>query len=97
MKERLISCPKHGACRTSEPECPDCLQDVLLTKQLWISVKEKLPERDERVLFWYVNPNNPKESGYDIGRFRLDGFSGIFTYKAEAVTHWMPLPEPPKK
>lgn len=25
MSERLISCPAHGTCRTSLPDCPDCI------------------------------------------------------------------------
>lgn len=57
-------------------------------KDGWISVKDRLPEKDEYVLCFC-----------NIG----DGFQAIFHYGKErkfdgtAVTHWMPLPEPPKE
>lgn len=53
----------------------------------WISVKDRLPEKDEYVLCFC-----------NIG----DGFQAIFHYGKErkfngtAVTHWMPLPNPPE-
>lgn len=56
-------------------------------KDGWISVKDRLPEKDEYVLCFC-----------NIG----DGFQAIFHYGKErkfdgtAVTHWMPLPEPPE-
>lgn len=56
-------------------------------KDGWISVKDRLPEKDEYVLCFC-----------NIG----DGFQAIFHYGKErkfngtAVTHWMPLPKPPE-
>jgi transcriptional regulator with XRE-family HTH domain len=56
-------------------------------KDGWISVKDRLPEKDEYVLCFC-----------NIG----DGFQAIFHYGKErkfdgtAVTHWMPLPNPPE-
>ncbi|WP_368043047.1 DUF551 domain-containing protein [uncultured Gemmiger sp.] len=57
----------------------------------WISVKDRLPKQQTEVLAfrrgimylaWYDN---------EIGRWASDEW-GIL----DAVTHWMPLPEPPE-
>lgn len=56
----------------------------------WISVKDRLPENDNMVIIWggigfYMNAN----------WYTLTGTS--FPRKIEwEVTHWMPLPKPPK-
>nr|DAV58861.1 MAG TPA: Protein of unknown function (DUF551) [Caudoviricetes sp.] len=61
--------------------------ESLRTTAHWISVKDRLPEKDEYVLCFC-----------NIG----DGFQAIFHYGKErkfngtAVTHWMPLPKPPE-
>lgn len=68
----------------------------------WISVKDKLPEDERNVLVYY---------GFDHGDGELGmRFIGVLTYFAFdpqphfqhastglKVTHWMPLPEPPKE
>lgn len=73
----------------------------------WISVKEHLPEQHqdwENYKVWCFTPN---EGGlqtavvfnngefliweYDIPYCREEGFAPL-----TGVTHWMPLPEPPK-
>ena len=61
----------------------------------WISVKDRLPVAKEVVLTY--------ESAFDSMSmaFRLPGteeFINVGDYYAlDAVTHWMPLPEPPKE
>lgn len=68
----------------------------------WISVKDKLPQVEDKVLFYSDGygirfgyrqatfANNPKKPRpikwvvYSSNHYRTD------------VTHWMPLPEPPK-
>ena len=58
--------------------------------QQWISVKDRLPEDDRDYLLFI------KRGDFDVGYFR----SGFWTSYAEIspeVTHWMPLPEPPKE
>ena len=68
----------------------------------WISVKDRLPEDERNVLAYY---------GYDHGDGNLGmRFMAVLTYFAFdqqprfqfestglKVTHWMPLPEPPKE
>ena len=59
----------------------------------WIPVTERLPEIGERVLC-YCRANI-----YDVLKMRSDG-SWVYeisrAYMSSFVTHWMPLPEPPK-
>lgn len=63
----------------------------------WISIKEKLPEIGKSVLIHY-----PKWDGDEIqvAKLEADGMMfdicGEFNIGIGAVTHWMPLPEPPK-
>jgi hypothetical protein len=64
----------------------------------WIPVTERLPERGKYILLSYdKNCRNPTRHAkntmavgrYDYGVFLVEGCS-------VNVTHWMPLPEPPK-
>lgn len=63
-----------------------------VTVQEWISVEERLPPEDSTVMVWvgemaiwcYIN-----------GDRWYTGYCDITTTEA-GVTHWMPLPEPPK-
>lgn len=62
----------------------------------WISVKEKLPNKNRRVLFY------SKNKIIVLGFFSDDGWTeesseGICKLNYRNVTHWMPLPNPPKE
>lgn len=73
-----------------------------LTPTGWISVKDRLPEENEEVLVFGNILNAPKLLGV---RYRVLGdqdwkysWQGDgYIYKQDYVTHWMPLPEPPKE
>ena len=64
----------------------------------WISVKDRLPE-DETVVIAYVQ--------HKIGWYRMFAWHDMYGWHSSAlefddkesdyVTHWMPLPEPPKE
>lgn len=67
--------------------------NVLTAQPKWISVEEQLPEEPGEVLAcvygrvciaWYSNRYFETPSGM------------VFSADENAVTHWMPLPEPPK-
>ena len=64
----------------------------------WISVKERLPEIGRSVLIYY-----PKWGGDEIQVAKLEDdemmfdICGEFNIGVGVVTHWMPLPEPPKE
>ena len=60
----------------------------------WIPVTERLPEAGERVLC-YCRANI-----YEVMKMRTDGdwvYDTNHVYMHSFVTHWMPLPEPPKE
>ena len=73
----------------------------------WISVMDKLPEEREefgntsdKVIVSYIDSENENfvSTGYtfyyeDIRYWNVDDESSV---KTNWVTHWMPLPEPPK-
>lgn len=59
----------------------------------WISVKEKLPELLESVLVIYA-PTNQAKNDY---RMECWNWPIYDVYETKFVTHWMPLPEPPKE
>ena len=63
-----------------------------VTVQQWIPVEERLPEEGQRVL-------SVKEDGYVeincITNRTGDWFSRAYD-PSSVITHWMPLPEPPK-
>lgn len=77
----------------------------------WISVEDKLPEKFMDVLCWCISLSGPSiepmsvmqkyEQYASIDRYCKwnDGYKDSFRtsrfYDAK-VTHWMPLPEPPK-
>lgn len=64
----------------------------------WISIKDRLPEIGKSVLIYY-----PYWDGDEIQVAKLDDdeitfdVCGEFNIGVGAVTHWMPLPEPPKE
>jgi hypothetical protein len=56
----------------------------------WLKVEDKAPPEFEDVLLW----TGWSITGYRVGIsfYSEDGVNPIFQ-----VTHWMPLPEPPKE
>ena len=67
-----------------------------VTVQEWISVKDRLPEAGEYVVC--IAKRNPFSMFMPmVARIKKNGWVNPITeqYISE-VTHWMPLPEPPK-
>ena len=72
-----------------------------VTVNEWISVEEKLPDTDDNVL---VICNGEYKNirfinAYDLAAYDSDEDEWILDSYPEAVvtvTHWMPLPKPPK-
>lgn len=61
-------------------------------QQGWISVEERLPAEDVRVLVWLRKDHKTTYTRIDTDRL----LNGVWVRWYESVTHWMPLPEPPK-
>ena len=76
-------------------EAADAIEE--LSKPKWIPVTERLPDAGERVLC-YCRANI-----YEVMKMRTDGAwvhnDKVYdsAYMSGFVTHWMPLPEPPKE
>lgn len=78
------------------------LLDKYGTDCLWISVKDRLPGEkdyhacsesyDGAVLWW-----NGKVVGFGWYYRSTGTWANLYDASIEAVTHWMPLPEPPKE
>ena len=79
----------------------NCLQEDMqkllnYDSKFWIDVKDKLPDSFDTIIFY------SKEA--DIGIYQgyyykcLDMWTSfLYVIERKNVTHWMPLPEPPKK
>jgi hypothetical protein len=66
----------------------------------WISVKDRLPEEDENVLFCSSQAKDDYFVGYRVqeGAYYDPEGQGITTLNIlRYCTHWMPLPAPPKE
>lgn len=70
----------------------------------WISVQDKLPDTEDWVVVWYRDKDGdcfPTIGSYGeraFGRkyWTTDVDLNDAAYPPAAITHWMPLPEPPK-
>ena len=64
----------------------------------WVSVREKMPKDHQDVLF--TNGKNVMFGAYDSFTeywYEWDGPYDTEHYYGDPITHWMPLPEPPKE
>ena len=83
----------------------DYLLDNGVTVQEWISVKDRLPDNKEHD---WVLAQVVEDNGYmhiptvmEYRQLRNDWFEETYGWLSEhnglfSVTHWMPLPQPPK-
>ena len=77
-------------------DCKSCWKTQLVTHK-WIPVSERLPEADKNVLVCTIHGSfkvarcNFYKNGTEVSWATNDGLG------ERAITHWMPLPEPPKE
>ena len=74
-----------------------------ISKQKWIPVTERLPEDGVPVLATYIGYNTKKPRtdyivAFDVNEYEWRDWIGGYMENPVRVkiTHWMPLPEPPK-
>ena len=107
MRDRLIELIKAGKkafAKSDVTYIENYLADHLIangvTVQEWNSVKDRLPDNDD----WVLVCRKTIKTGYttmvvDRCTFTVGGdrvwLAEYATYK-QVVTHWMPLPQPPK-
>ncbi len=98
IAQSRVTITSDSACINGSEYIADRLIANGVTVQEWISVKDKLPNDREWVLVWHTGYATPKKAKYKddfsphLSVFLIDGDNGN---KGE-VTHWMPLPQPPK-
>lgn len=81
---------------TLTPEDKEALRFAIsaLERDRWISVEEALPEEKRAVLVWQPQYLNSYVVTLSEGEWYVFGGYGT---KVFGVTHWRPLPEPPKE
>ena len=90
----LIESARYWGSNTSE-EIADNLIANGVTVQEWIPVKERLPQEKVNCIVHYKHAYCDNDDYWAIGMCFYDGekFQLDPAYK---VTHWMPMPQPPK-
>ena len=64
----------------------------------WISVEDRLPEADGLVLIHAPSVQEGILPYIDTAWYeKITGWCLIFKWQTRQVTHWQPLPEPPKE
>ena len=103
MENNMNYCPECGAKMTRSAEnAPDI---NVGNKSEWISVEERLPEITETVLIAYKEKwewETEWTFDVDVGSLDITGrewntYHDLYEGQELHITHWMPLPEPPKK
>ena len=77
----------------------DAIEELLSKVLHWISVEERLTETDDFVIVAILDERGDTPYQYTDFGWYLDG-AKCWIVNAEQrrdVTHWMPLPEPPKE
>ena len=75
-------------------DAADAIEELLAKVPHWISVEERLPENGKFVL---VSDGDDIDTACRYKALTPDEVETFFWDSVLEVTHWMPLPEPPKE
>lgn len=80
----------------------DAIEELVsnANKFKWVSVEKRLPKLGEEVLVYYrwINPPEKGSITRDFMHIHDISMEPVWhKHKGGKVTHWMPLPEPPKE
>ena len=80
-------------CANLLPDAADAIEELLAAVPHWISVEERLPEKDEMVIVYYSWIG---QSGTEYKEVSLATLEEM-RYCGNKLLGWMPLPEAPKE
>ena len=100
MREYSLSIAAADAIENLDDICQHQADEIRELKNQWIPVSERLPKYGTKVLvFAYghdvLTARLCKETEFDYPVFECNGIYNELA-KQGRITHWMPLPEPPK-
>ena len=81
-------------CATMNVAAADAIEELIKVVPRWISVEERLPENGKFVL---VSDGDDIDTACRYKALTPDEVETFFWDSVLEVTHWMPLPEPPKE
>ena len=96
LKQVAVECHGHGSLREkiSKLIVPAVKGHTVME---WISVKDKLPKETGRYWCHVKEVNDLGESSYQWNVCYNEWEKAFHPDNNDKVTHWMPLPEPPKE
>lgn len=97
LRSNMIVLQAAGTSATATLRLADHLIDNGVTVQKWIPVSERLPVKFGEYIVTVKAPCGTSYSDYaDYDPFSERWTTGLFFDIGSKVTHWMPLPKPPK-
>ena len=98
VREKLVELLKTSPTRNGYTDIEDIADHLIangVTVQEWISVDDRFPEEKANCIVYYQHAYCENDDYWEIGMCFYDG-EKFRLNPAYKVTHWMPIPQPPK-